>query len=268
MQLSLRDRIARKLSDALAPRILVAGAWAERPRGVLSVSFDDFPKTAWEVGGPVLDALGVRATYYVSGALCGRSWNGVQQYDEDDLVAAFGAGHEIACHTYDHLSAARNPTAEYLASIARNGRFLRERLPGWVGHSFSYPWGAAPLRARHAVSPLFGSCRSTIRGLNGSRLDRSLLRAVGLERCRGRGADIPGLIAAAAGRRAWLILYTHDVRERPSDYGCTPAELEDAVRRALAAGLEVRPVASVLPGPRAAATAPLPSAGRGDGQGP
>jgi peptidoglycan/xylan/chitin deacetylase (PgdA/CDA1 family) len=248
MGMSVRNRIARKLSDTLGPCLRVAGAQAELPRGVLSLSFDDFPKTAWEVGGALLKELGVKATYYVSGALCGRSWIGVQQYDEDDLFAAFGAGHEIGCHTYDHMSASAHATAEYLASISRNARFLRERLPGWVGGSFSYPWGVAPLRARRAVAPLFGGCRSTVHGLNGPRVDRSLLRAVGLERCRGRGADLPRLIETAARRCAWLILYTHDVRERPSDYGCTPAELEGAIRSALAAGLEVKPVASVLLG--------------------
>ena len=33
-------------------------------------------------------------------------------------------------------------------------------------------------------------------------------------------------LEAAVRRRAWLILYTHDVTEQPSPWGCTPQSLE------------------------------------------
>jgi peptidoglycan/xylan/chitin deacetylase (PgdA/CDA1 family) len=47
----------------------------------------------------------------------------------------------------------------------------------------------------------------------------------------------------ARGRRAWLILYTHDVADDPTPWGCTPSALERLADSALAAGFEVVTVA-------------------------
>jgi peptidoglycan/xylan/chitin deacetylase (PgdA/CDA1 family) len=242
-----RERIARKLSETLIARIPLGLQRLELPRGVLSITFDDFPKSAWTVGGAMLAQLGVGATYYAAGGCCGRRFADVQQYDLDDLLAAHAAGHEIGCHTFDHLAATRHSVAELVASVERNGRFLRERLPGWVGRSFAYPYGLAPLRFRWAMRGAFAGCRSTVRGLNGSRFDPSLLRAVGLERWRRRRSRIAEAVEMAARDRRWIIVFTHDVSERPTDFGCTPAELECVIRLARAAGLDVRPVSAVLP---------------------
>jgi peptidoglycan/xylan/chitin deacetylase (PgdA/CDA1 family) len=43
----------------------------------------------------------------------------------------------------------------------------------------------------------------------------------------------------AAERKAWLILYTHDVAESPSAWGCTPEALGHLVDAALARGFDV-----------------------------
>jgi peptidoglycan/xylan/chitin deacetylase (PgdA/CDA1 family) len=48
---------------------------------------------------------------------------------------------------------------------------------------------------------------------------------------------------AARRRNAWLILFTHDVRETPSPWGCTPAAFERLIDRAVADGFEVVTVA-------------------------
>ena len=238
-------QVARRLSDAAARSVVLNGARGELQRGVLSVAFDDFPKTAWEAGGPLLRELGVKGTYYVSGSLCGTRHDSLQAYDVDDLEAACEAGHEIGCHTYGHLHAASHAVEEYLSSIDRNAAFLAERLPGWRAGSFAYPYGSAPSRFRRALASRFGACRSTMAGVNHGYVDLSLLRAVGLERCRGNRLDVPRLIEVTARERAWLIIYTHDVCEHHSDYGCSPAELERTIRMAVAAGLDVQPVGAV-----------------------
>ena len=50
---------------------------------------------------------------------------------------------------------------------------------------------------------------------------------------------IQGPNPAAKRRRAWLILYTHDVREDPSPWGCTPAALARLIDRARADAFEI-----------------------------
>ena len=44
-------------------------------------------------------------------------------------------------------------------------------------------------------------------------------------------------------RKAWLILYTHDVADRPSPFGCTPAALGRLMDRAQAADFDIVTVA-------------------------
>ncbi len=55
-----------------------------------------------------------------------------------------------------------------------------------------------------------------------------------------------GWLTRALAERAWLILYTHDVRPDPSPFGCTPAALERLVDAAIAGGAEVVTVAEGL----------------------
>jgi hypothetical protein len=49
-------------------------------------------------------------------------------------------------------------------------------------------------------------------------------------------------MAEAAASKGWLTAYGHDVSDRPTDYGCTPEDLDRVLRLATAAGLEILPV--------------------------
>jgi peptidoglycan/xylan/chitin deacetylase (PgdA/CDA1 family) len=243
MQLTLTERFGRKISL----RIPVDRRRLQLARGALSITFDDFPKSAWEVGGPVLADHGAKATYYASGGLCGRTAEGLRQYSLDDLLAAHEAGHEIGCHTYDHFSGQRHSAENYLASVERNRIFMKERIPDLTMRSFAYPYGHAPLRHRRSLSGMFAACRGVRRGLNGPAVDGTLLNGVGLELRQEKLYSLRRFIEDAAQRRLWLILFTHDVSERPSEYGCTPSQLDEALRLAKAAGLDVLPVRAMLP---------------------
>jgi peptidoglycan/xylan/chitin deacetylase (PgdA/CDA1 family) len=246
MKLSLPERLARQVSL----RIPLARRSLELHRGVLSITFDDVPKTAWTEGGAVLAAHGVKATYFACGGLCGRTFDGQPICDVPELEAVYAAGHEIGCHTHEHLSAHRSSPADYAASCERNRRFLEDRLPGLRLRSFAYPYGHAPLRHRWRVARRFAACRgvATRRGrkLNGPMVDPSLLPAVGLTQDGLRHDDIAAHVAEAAARRAWLVLFTHDVRDQPSAHGCTPGELDSAIRLAREAGLDILPFGEVL----------------------
>jgi peptidoglycan/xylan/chitin deacetylase (PgdA/CDA1 family) len=248
MKLSFTERLARQVSL----RIPLARRDLALPRGVLSITFDDFPRTAWTEGGAVLAAHGVQATYFACGGLCGRSFDDQPIFDVAELLAVHAAGHEIGCHTHEHLSAHRHAPSDYAASCDRNRRFLEERIPGLRLRSFAYPYGHAPLRHRWRLTRRFAACRgvATRRGgkLIGPVVDPSLVPAVGLTRDGRKHDDIGAYVADAAARRAWLVLFTHDVRDQPSAHGCTPGELDRAIRLAREAGLDILPFGAVLPG--------------------
>lgn len=226
------------------------------PRGVFSLSFDDFPETAWTEAGPVLAAHGVRATYYVCGGLEGGSNMDRPQFTTDQLQALFEAGHEVGCHTFEHVSVLRLDRTGLAASLDRNARWVAERLDGHVMTSFAYPFGDCSVAAKRTVRDRFALGRGVRDGVNLGRADRGQTRAIGLERRRLPHYDLEDLMVQAANERGWLVAYGHDVSDRPTDYGCTPADLDRVLTLAGSAGLDILPVgagwdrATVTPSPR------------------
>ena len=212
-------------------------------KGVFSLSFDDFPATAWTEAGPILAAHGIKATYYVCGGLCGGVNMDRDQFRVEHLQALHAAGHEVGCHTFGHTSALRMDREALRLSLDANAAWVADRLDGHRMTTFAWPFGDATLGAKRLVRRRFDLARGVRDGVNAGREDRALIRSIGLESRRLPGYDLEGLMAQAAQTRGWLTAYGHDVSDRPTDYGCTPADLDRVLRLARAAGLEIRPVA-------------------------
>lgn len=206
--------------------------------GVLSICFDDFPKSAWEVGGRILRDHGVRATYFVCGGLCRTRFLDRDMFDEHDLREIIDEGHELGCHTYDHISALRRSSHRLRESFEQNARFISERFGNVRLVSFAYPYGDAPPGAKRAASQTFACARGVDAGLNRGQLDLMQLKAVGLETRQGGAKFVLPYIAAAAREKAWLTIFSHDVSDTPGAFGCTPAELDIVLGSARKAGLE------------------------------
>ena len=211
-------------------------------RGVFSLSFDDIPRTAWTEAGPILKQHGIEATYYVCGGLSDGSNMGLPQFSTDDLQALHAAGHEVGCHTYEHVSTLTLTPAELDASFARNAQWVGERLDGYVMRTFAYPFGDCALGAKAVVDRRFLCGRGVRDGINAGRADRAGLQAIGLESRRLPGYDLEALMARTASDRGWLIAYGHDVMDGPTPYGCTPDDLDRVIRLAKAADLDILPV--------------------------
>ena len=211
-------------------------------RGILSLSFDDFPASAWTEAGPILAEHGIKATYYVAGGLCGGENIGKAQFEIEHLQAAHEAGHEVGCHTFDHVSALRLSPADLTGQLARNAEWLAERLDGHVITTFAWPFGDVALGAKAVIDERFLLGRGVRDGVNAGRADRANLQAIGLESRRLPHYDLEALVARAAEAPGWLIAYGHDVESDPTPYGCTPEDLDRLIRLAKAAGLEILPV--------------------------
>lgn len=214
------------------------------PRGVLSLSFDDIPRSAWTEAGPILAEHGIKATYYVCGDLSGGRNLDLPQFEVEDLQAIHAAGHEIGCHTYEHVSTLTLSSDELDASLARNAAWVSERLDGYEMQTFAYPFGDCALNAKAVIDRRFLCGRGVRDGLNAGRADRNLLQAIGLESRRLPGYDLEKLVSDAAASKGWLIAYGHDVSDAPTPYGCRPYDLDRLIRLARAAGLDIQPVAA------------------------
>lgn len=192
---------------------------------VVSFTFDDAPLSAFTNGGKILETYGYRGTHYVSGGLIGRPTVVGQVADLDTIRNFYGRGHEIGNHTYDHLDCTKAGFLGIVGSISRNRRMLAEGMSG----SFAYPYGAVDARARVVVRLCTTSARGISFGINRNVIDLMHLKAAQVYDRRGIDMCLD-LVDECAGEGGWLIFYTHDVCDEPSDFGCTPEQLTRLVR--------------------------------------
>lgn len=243
---SLKGKLRRRLVRLQLRRPLPAA-----PDGpAISFSFDDIPATAAEAGAAVLEAAGARGTFYVCVGLAGRE-GPMGRYASLEAVSRLARrGHEVGCHTHGHLDCGQAAGAEIAADVEANARALAGL--GIRPASFAYPYGDVSRQAKQALAGRFAALRALHPGLVRPGADLNQLPAVGVEGPDGE-ARAARWIDRALAERAWLILYTHDVAEQPSPWGCTPAALARLVERARAGGARVAPVAEALAGLEAAA---------------
>lgn len=195
---------------------------------IVSFCFDDFPRTAYTAGGSILRKAGVRGTYYVSMGLMNGSNVLIEKFTVDDLRSLVEDGHELASHTFNHVSSRALPLAKFQQE-ARKGQEALKRIGLVPSTNFAYPYGQVTLAAKKALGAEMTSCRGIFGGVNGACVDLNLLSANGLYGDTDRLPAVKRLILENQERRGWLIFYTHDVCEVPSAFGCTPRLLEATV---------------------------------------
>ena len=234
---SLKGKLRRRVVRLQSRR--PARVALERP--MVSFSFDDVPISAIATAGAMLEAQGARGTYFVCAGLAGQDSRMGPYATREELLAAQAKGHEIACHTFGHLDCGAAEAAVITKDVGRND----EVLAAWgVGPTttFAYPYGDVSHDAKRVTSGRFAVARALHHGLIETGADLNQAPAVGIEGQDGAEVAKRWLERAAA-RKAWLILYTHDVRETPSPVGCTPQALSGLIDAAIALGFDIVTVA-------------------------
>ena len=212
-------------------------------RPMLSLSFDDAPLTAATAGAAILEARGLRGTFYVSAGLAGKDAPMGVCAGSEDYRRLAAAGHELACHTYSHLDCGRASGPGAKADVERNV----ETLAAWGAptlESFAYPYGDVGPGPKAALAGRFSTLRALHHGIIERGSDLNQAPAVGIEGPPGPAAARRWMERAKA-RNAWLILYTHDVAPDPSPWGCTPETFAAIIDEALAAGFEIDTVGAI-----------------------
>lgn len=234
----LRAKVSRRLArywmrDIIAP---------ELQRGLISFTFDDCPRSVVEHALPRLEAKGWHATIYACVGLCDTTNHLGLHMSETDLQDANYAGHDIADHTFSHLDARQVGREAMLVDIAENkAAFKRLDLP--PATSFAFPYGEVTPLVKQALSRQFPLCRGIHTPQNAT-IDLALAPAARLY-----SSEIDATleqIEIAAREKRWLTLFGHDVRDNPSDYGCTPDELQIIIDAIAAHDLDVLTVRNAL----------------------
>jgi peptidoglycan/xylan/chitin deacetylase (PgdA/CDA1 family) len=209
---------------------------------LISFTFDDFPRSALQTGGAILNRFGLAGTYYTSLGLMGKQAPTGTMFLPEDLNSLLEQGHELGCHTFGHCHSWETKPAVFEESIVANQLALEELIPGASFKTFSYPISPPRPRTKQKAAQHFVCCRGGGQTFNVGSTDLNYLAAYFLEKNRDNPDEAKSLIDQNRRARGWLIFATHDVCENPTPYGCTPGFFEDVVHCAVNSGARILPV--------------------------
>jgi len=233
------DRSRRLKADLLARRSFRL----ESKTPFISFTFDDFPRSAYTVGGAILKRYELTGTYYISMGMMNQTTATGEIADPEMLGNVLSDGHELGCHTYAHPDAWQTRPDLFESSIIENRRALRSILPGRNFRTFAFPLGNATPQTKRIAGRYFVCCRAGKQTFNTGRIDLNNLNAYFLDRRLGASpSSIKKIIDSNGHAKGWLIFVTHDVGDDPSPYGCTPDFFEGIVRYAVNSGSVILPV--------------------------
>ena len=205
-----------------------------------------FPRSALRVGGATLNKFHVRGSFFASFGLLGTCTSAGEMFTYEDLKIAMSQGHEIGCHTFDHLDAWKTSPEVFEASIRKNLAFLKQLCPDKAMWTFSYPRSEPSLKIKAIAAKYFAACRAGGQTNNGRTVDLNLLRSFFIDKKNYNDLDmIVDLIKKNAKEKRWLIFSTHDIGDVVSPFGCPKDVFEEIVARTIESGSVVLPVIDV-----------------------
>ncbi len=237
---SLSARVGRRLTPFRARRIIPI----KLDRPIVSFTFDDCPKSVVDNALPALEHENWLASLYISMGLCGTTNHLGLHMSESDVVAAHESGHEIGDHTYDHIDATTVSLETFEQSINKNQARLKALgLP--ASETFAYPYGQVSLHSKKLVEQRFKGARGIMSRVHSSSADLNQINSNRLYAGQGYNALLKE-ISGLQDTPGWMTIYTHDVRETPSKYGCRPEQLSSVISAVKESGAAVMTVANAI----------------------
>jgi peptidoglycan/xylan/chitin deacetylase (PgdA/CDA1 family) len=144
-------------------RCCIAGA---PHRSVAVVTFDDGALDSYTVVLPILEELGIKATFFVVTGSVGGTYRGTYfqtpAMSRQQLRELAGLGHEVAAHTETHPRLTEIPLHNAREEMVRSKKLL-EDLTGVPVVSFAYPFGELNDELRDCAGEVGFSFAATIR---------------------------------------------------------------------------------------------------------
>lgn len=238
--------LSRRVEQWFASTVKIRPYDVHHSGGIVSFTFDDFPRSALRIGGDILQSHGAAGTYYASAGLADKTIDDIELFRWRDLNDLIDAGHELGCHTHSHINCQNSNVREIESDCNDNAAALAEVLGEGSLRNFAFPFGSVGLAAKRFVSRNFATGRGIRPGINSGISDLSQLNAYALYDRLITQDRIESLIGQSNSKNGWLIFYTHDISKSPSKYGCSPDILEFAVRSARNQGSSILSMAEAL----------------------
>lgn len=226
----IRFRLARVWNQNLRQSVL------EQP--VISFSYDDFPKSAVDIGAAELEKHGFQGSFYPAASFCGAHEDGQDYYTREDIGRLRAKGHEIGCHTHDHANLLRLNNREIDDQFVRNQKFFDPLLENDRFVSLAYPFGNVSPRVKKVAQQRFPVCRGVWSGVNTGMIDMALLKVVGLDHHL-TVEQTRDWIEQARAVNGWLIFVAHDIQKQHSPFGVSPDRYAAIVDTVAESGIEV-----------------------------
>jgi len=192
-------------------------------KAIFSFTFDDVPISAATNGASILEEINATGTYYVAlgmeDADGSKDSNNRRFINDSEIHLLYKKGHDIGCHTYNHLNLKKSKTKNVVSDCDNNTRGLQHILGTTSIDHFAYPFGKVSPGAKRELGRKYKTLRTTAHGINAGKTDLTHLRSVSLCSITFYKDSIQAAIHEAVNNKAWLIFYTHDICENPSDWG-------------------------------------------------
>lgn len=240
---NLLERVANRYQKTVSGLFYRREVPMRQGGAVVSFTFDDYPRSAFQVAGDILSEHGAKGTYYTALGLMGKEGPVGKLFTLEDLVKTVDAGHELGCHTYAHCAAWETPAGTFEDSLVENRRELARLLPRGSFPTLSYPISCPRPSTKRRVGKYFKCCRSGGQRYNVGTVSATSVNAYFIEQARGNVDAMKRLIDDNARDGGWLVFATHDVEPQPTRYGCTPEIFRAVVRHSVASGAKLLPMA-------------------------
>ncbi|MET3926721.1 polysaccharide deacetylase family protein [Devosia sp. 2618] len=240
------DRFAGRVTNRLIERLPGPQINIPNTTPIVSFTFDDVPDTSLTAGAAILERYGALGTFYISGGLIDRREPDRTLISAEGCVELVRRGHELACHTFSHPNVRHLNSVSLAHEIATNRAFLKSVTGGREPTNFAYPYTAGSFRARRLMADTFRTARGGLEGINRGLTDRTYLDSMSIQMPDDRVLGLRQVVDDLVVNPGWLILYTHDVSNTPTDYGCTPDAFEALVRHTREAGCTILTVDAAL----------------------
>ncbi|MEN7342378.1 MAG: polysaccharide deacetylase family protein [Pseudomonadota bacterium] len=212
------------------------------PGGAVSVTFDDFPVSAATKAADALEAQQMQGTFYLAPGLISKHDKEVGQIasfeDVADLVAR---GHEIGARPYSNQICENLSSAKLGAEYSKSSEFL-DTING--NRHFAFPDGAYDDTSLLYFSKRYETLRTTAIGLNAGESDLNRLRANAISGDI-NFSKIEKQLDDARKRNGWLIFYTHDVSDNPSNRGIATSDFVRLLALIRDSGVRVGTMSSI-----------------------
>lgn len=214
----------------------------------IALTFDDDYVDNWYKYLPVLDSLGVKATFYIS------SYHKLSAEQVSKLRYIMQSGNEIAYHTTNHINIAKyleSHTEEELLQNEIYPDLIKMQQDGFFPVVFAYPYGSH----NHETDKYLKSYFKSLRALNGSpNLAKSLAPSTNERILFAMEMDISGkrkdwmydeMLHSASENRNCLVLVGHRIEEGNTNLKVPLSRLLHIVNRSKELGLKFYTVSEI-----------------------